>query len=199
MTRFAEICEAVTATTKKLEKTALVADYLRALPDHSTGIAAVFLSGRPFAAYRETTLQVGGSMLWRTISELSGRPEQELTASYRQHGDAGAVAADVLPPNPRSVLSLAEVQATVERVADARGPSAKAVLLRELLQHATPLEAKYIVKIISGDLRIGLKESLVEEAIAKAFDRPLNVVRRANMLTGDIGETLQAGRTPPID
>jgi DNA ligase-1 len=190
MIRFAQMCEAIAATTKKLEKTALVAGYLRSLPSDSASIAAVFLSGRPFAAYRETTLHVGGSMLWRTISGLSGRSEQELTTSYREHGDAGAVAADVLPPNPRSVLSLAEVQATFERIADARGPSAKAVLLRELLQHATPLEAKYIVKIISGDLRIGLKESLVEEALAKAFEVALADVKRANMLLGDIGETL---------
>ncbi|HWZ83643.1 MAG TPA: hypothetical protein VNW47_13515 [Terriglobales bacterium] len=194
MIRFAQTCEAVAATTRKLEKTALVAEYLRSLPERSAEIAAIFLSGRPFAAYRETTLQVGGSMLWRTISELSGRSEQELTTSYRQHGDAGAVAADVLPPNPRSVLSLAEVQATFERIADARGPSAKAVLLRELLQRAAPLEAKYIVKIVSGDLRIGLKESLVEDAIAKAFEVALLDVKRANMLLGDIGETLLLAR-----
>jgi DNA ligase-1 len=190
MIHFAQTCEAVAATTKKLEKTALVAEYLRSLPEHSAVIAAIFLSGRPFAAYRETTLQVGGSMLWRTISELSGRSEQELSISYRQYGDAGAVAADALPPNPRPVLSLAEVQATFERIADARGPSSKAVLVRGLLLRAIPLEAKYIVKTISGDLRIGLKESLVEEAIAKAFEAELADVKRANMLLGDIGETL---------
>ena len=65
------------------------------------------------------------------------------------------------------------------------------MLLRDLLSQVTPLEAKYIVKIITGDLRIGLKESLVEEAIAKAYGAPLREVQRANMLLGDIGETLR--------
>jgi DNA ligase-1 len=190
MLRFARTCEAIAATTKKLEKTAIVADYLRLLPANQAARAAIFLSGRPFAAYRETTLQVGGSLLWRTISELSGKSEQELTASYRRHGDAGAVAAEVLPDAPQAVLPLATVSQVFDQIAAARGPAAKGHLLRELLQQAMPLEAKYIVKIISGDLRIGLKESLVEEAIAKAFDAPLDQVKRANMLLGDIGETL---------
>ena len=197
MLRFAQTCEAIAATTKKLEKTAIVAEYLRSVPASEAALAAIFLSGRPFASYRETTLQVGGSLLWKTIAELSGRSEQDLTESYRQHGDSGSVAADVLPDTAQSVLSLVSVQQIFEQIAAARGPAPKAHLLRELLQRATPLEAKYIVKIISGDLRIGLKESLVEEAIAKAFDAPLDQVKRANMLLGDIGETLtlaSAGR-----
>jgi len=190
MIRFAQTAEAIAATTKKLEKIGIVADYLRSLPTETAATAALFLSGRPFAAYKETTLQVGGLLLWRTISELSGKSEQDLTASYRRYGDAGAVAADVLPPKPQPVLSLQEVQMSFNQMAAARGPAAKALLLRELLQKAAPLEAKYIVKIISGDLRIGLKESLVEEAIAKAFEVPIADTKRANMLLGDIGETL---------
>jgi DNA ligase-1 len=190
MLRFAQTCEAIAATTKKLEKMAIVADYIRSLTVSDASIAAVFLSGAPFPAYQETTLQVGGSLLWRTIAELSGRSEQELTESYRRHGDGGAVAAEVLPEKALPVLTLAGVQQAFGEIAAVRGPGAKATLLRELLAQATPLEAKYIVKIISGDLRIGLKESLVEEAIAKAFDTPLDDVKRANMLLGDIGETL---------
>ena len=68
-------------------------------------------------------------------------------------------------------------------------PAAKGAVLRDLLSRATPLEAKYIIKIMTGDLRIGLKESLVEEAIAKAYGNPAADVQRANMLLGDIGET----------
>src|SRR5882757_612638 len=158
MLRFAEMCEAVAATTKKLEKVGLVAGYLRSLPPDQAAIAALFFSGRSFAAYQETTLQVGGALLWRAISEISGKSEQELTASYRRHGDAGAVAADVLPAKPGANLSLPDVQSAFARMADARGPAAKSALLQDLLRQATPLESKYIVKIVSGDLRIGLKE-----------------------------------------
>src|SRR6202035_3458851 len=69
-------------------------------------------------------------------------------------------------------------------------PAAKKALVRDLLARATALEAKYIVKVITGDLRIGLKESLVEEAIAKAYGGTLAEVPRADMLLGDIGQTL---------
>jgi DNA ligase-1 len=195
MLPFARTCDAIAATTKKLEKTALVAAYLRSslqsLAVSEAATAAIFLSGRPFPAYEEATLQVGGALLWRVIGELSGKSERELTEIYRRHGDAGSVAAEALPDRPESGLALTEVQRAFYEIAAARGPAAKAFLLRQLLERATPLEAKYIVKIISGDLRIGLKESLVEEAIARAFEAPLGEVKRANMLLGDIGETLR--------
>ena len=192
MFRFAQTCEAIAATTKKLEKTALVAGYLKSEAPVKAAVAAVFLSGRPFPAYRDTPLQVGGSLLWRTIADLSRKSESQLTEIYRRHGDAGAVAAEALASSrSSSSLTLASVKQGFEQIAAARGPAAKGQLLRELLAQATPLEAKYVVKIISGDLRIGLKESLVEEAISKAFEAPLHQVKRANMLLGDIGETLQ--------
>ena len=191
MMRFARICEAIAATTKKLEKTALVADYLRSLSMSEAAIAAIFLSGRPFPAYEDTTLQVGGALLWRVMAELSGRSENELFEIYRKHGDAGAVAAEALPDRSAADLFLSEVQKIFRDIAAARGPTAKAHLLRQLLERVPPLAAKYILKIISGDLRIGLKESLVEEAIARDFEVPLAEVKRANMLLGDIGETLR--------
>ncbi len=199
MHRFAQIGEAIAATSKKLEKTAIVAEYLRSIPITDAAFAAIFLSGRPFAAYKETTLQIGGSLVWRAISELSGKSEQELTESYRRHGDGGSVAAEVLPQTSQANLALSDVQRAFDQIAAARGPTAKAGRLRELLKQATPLEAKYIVKIISGDLRIGLKESLVEEAIARAFDAPLDQVQRANMLLGDIGQTLVLAATRRLD
>src|SRR6202790_5482784 len=195
MLPFARTCDAIARTAKKLEKTALVAAHLRSSlqssPPSEDATAAIFLSGRPFPAYEEATLQVGGALLWRVIGELSGKSEHKLTEIYRRHGDAGSVAAEALPDRPESGLSLSEVQRAFYEIAAARGPAAKAFLLRGLLERATPLEAKYIVKIISGDLRIGLKESLVEEAIARAFVAPLAEVKRANMLLGDIGETLR--------
>jgi DNA ligase 1 len=192
MRKFAEACERIASTTKKLGKIAIVADYLKSNPPEEASVAAVFLSGRPFPVWEETTMQAGGRLLWQVVEELSGKNEPELTAAYRKHGDLGAVAGDVLPAavGDRD-LSLSEVQNGFRRIAVARGSAAKAILLRELLSQVTPLEAKYIVKIVTGDLRIGLKESLVEEAIARAYGSKLIEVQRANMLLGDIGETLQ--------
>jgi DNA ligase-1 len=217
MRKFAQACERIAGTTKKLEKIAIVADYLKSSPPDEASVAAVFLSGRPFPAWEEATLQVGGRLLWKVVEELSGKNDKELTAAYRKHGDLGAAAAEVLlgahvgtgaPARPgraklgsaagtddsrsdESGLNPREVHAAFRRIAAARGSAAKATLLRELLSQVTPLEAKYIIKIITGDLRIGLKESLVEEAIAKAFGAPVKDAQRANMLLGDIGESLR--------
>jgi len=190
MDQFAKTCEAIAATTKKLLKTAIVAEYLKSRPLEEAAISAVFLSGRPFPVWEEATLQVGGRSLWQIVAELAGQEESSLSAAYRQHGDLGAVAGAVLPDRPGG-LSILQVEDAFRQTAKARGATAKTALTRELLSRASPLEAKYIIKIMTGDLRIGLKESLVEEAIAKAYDSTLAEVQRANMLLGDIGETLR--------
>jgi DNA ligase 1 len=203
MRKLAESCEAIAATSKKLLKTAIVADYLKSRTTDDAAASAGFLSGRAFPAWEETTLQVGGSLLWRVVAELSGKDEAALTAVYRKHGDLGAVAGEVLAErsgqgsgrgsgqSSGQGLGIPEVSQLFREIAAARGPTAKTALVRDLLARATPLEAKYIVKIVTGDLRIGLKESLVEGAIAKAYGRTLAEVQRANMLLGDLGATLR--------
>jgi DNA ligase-1 len=224
MRKFAETCEAIAGTTKKLVKVGIVAEYFTSRAVEEASVSAVFLSGKPFPAWEETTLQVGGRLLWGVVIEISGKTEAELTASYRRLGDLGSVAGEVLPStmaekNEPSVarpgrpgaavptqmvgespgrtsagrhgLSVLEVLAAFREFAAARGPAMKSALVRELLGRASPLEAKYLVKIMTGDLRIGLKESLVEEAIARAYGGTLTEVQRANMLLGDIGETLR--------
>lgn len=191
MRRFAEACEAIAATTKKLQKIAIVAGYLNSRSVDEAAISSVFLSGKPFPAWEETTLQVGGTLLWRIVAELSAKSESDLTAAYRKTGDLGAVAAEVLPEHAGEGVSLLEVSNLFRQIASARGPAAKTALVRDLLSRATPLETKYIIKIMTGDLRIGLKESLVEEAIAQASGAPFSRVQRANMLLGDIGETFR--------
>ena len=191
MQRFATTCDAIAATTKKLEKTALVAGYLRTRTIDEAAVSVVFLSGRPFPAWEESTLQVGGRSLWSTVAELAGKEEAALTAAYRRLGDLGAVAGDVLPQRSGQGVGVLEVEASFRQIALAHGAAAKNSLVRDLLSRSTPLEAKYIVKIVTGDLRIGVKESLVEEAIAKAYGSTATELQRANMLLGDIGETVR--------
>ena len=193
MQLFAATCEAIAGTTKKTEKVRIVADYLRRRTLDEAAISAVFFSGRPFPAWEETTLQVGGSLLWQVLRELTGKPDVALTAAYRRHGDLGSAAYDLLVAvaPAKSTLNVVEVETKFRAIAQARGPAAKALLAGDLISRATALEAKYLIKIITGEMRIGLKESLVEEAIAKAFDEPHAAVQRTNMLLGDIGETLR--------
>lgn len=201
MQRLAETAERIAATTKKSEKVAIVAEFLRSLEPDDAATAALFLSGRVFPGYEERTLQVGGALLWRSIVEVSRRADADLTAAYRKHGDLGAAAYQVLisAKHPGPGVALAEVAHIFDQVAATRGPAGKAKLVVHLLAHASPLDAKYIVKIITSELRIGLKESLVEEAIAKAYDAPLAQVQRANMMLGDIASTLRLALEGKLD
>jgi len=193
MHRFAETCERLAATTRKTEKTAITADYLRSRDLGDAVISAVFLSGRAFPAFDERTLQIGGTLLWKLVAELADGCEAALSAAYRKWGDLGAAAATVLTAiaQASSTITLGEVRWTFHRIAETRTATAKFAALKALLERATALEAKYILKIITGELRIGLKGSLVEEAIGRAYNEPLDRVQRANMLLGDIGGTLQ--------
>lgn len=193
MLALAQTAEAVAATTKKTEKVAIVAEYLRSRETNAAALSAQYLSGRAFASWDERTLQVGGSLLWRAIVGVSGASDAELSEAVRRHGDLGAGAFDVLSAHHAALptLTVEDVARSFDELAAARGAAVKSALLGSLLARATPLEAKYIIKIISSELRIGLKESLVEEAIAKAYDVPLADVKRANMLLGDIAETVR--------
>jgi DNA ligase-1 len=201
MQRLAELGERIAATTRKTEKVAMVAEYFRSRKLTDAALSAVFLSGRAFPAFDERTLQIGGTLLWKVVTELTGARAAVLTAAYRKRGDLGAAAYDVLLAQaPASAtITLQDIRATFDQVAETRTATAKAAVLKSLLERATALEAKYILKIITGELRIGLKESLVEEAIAKAYDEPLGRVQRANMLLGDIGGTLQLAAGHQLD
>jgi DNA ligase-1 len=191
MRNFVEAANAVGATTKKLEKLRLISDFLKSLNIADAAIAARFLSAQAFAAYEERTLGVGGANLSRVIAEASGKAGENLGTTYRMHGDLGDMAEELLRDSHcRGDLSLADVAELFDNLAAARMQVQKLELLAKAFAKTSAGDVKYIVKIITGDLRIGSKESLVEEAIAKAFERPLAEVRRANMMTGDVGETL---------
>src|SRR5262252_6197679 len=97
MKRFAEICERLAATTKKLTKIAIMADYFQAATPEEAAVSTFFLSGQPFPAWEEAKLQVGGRLLWSLLKDLSGKTDQELSAAYRRWGDLGAVAEQALP------------------------------------------------------------------------------------------------------
>ncbi|MEQ1352939.1 MAG: ATP-dependent DNA ligase [Candidatus Acidiferrum sp.] len=193
MRHFVAACDAVGATTKKTAKVALVSELLTALSLEDAARAAIFLTGRPFAHRDERVLGVGGSQLAKIVAQIAGAVPADLGKSYRAHGDLGDMAEHLLLKRPGSAdASLQQVADTFDQLPNIRTITQKSALIKKLFEPISAGEVKYAIKIMTGDLRIGLKESLVEEAFAKAFDRPLDAVRRANMLTGDIGETLRS-------
>jgi DNA ligase-1 len=187
---FANVGEAIAATAAKLEKTRLLADYLRGLASEQLLIVTPYFTGKAFAQSDSRTLQAGWAVIFRALKAAAKVSDAECHRIASTHGDVGKTAFEVLDgrttPQPFSIIESDELFENLHRT---RGPIAKAELLRNRFSKLSAREGQYLVKILTGDLRIGLREGLVEEAIAKAFGVPVEQVREANMLLGDIGQT----------
>src|ERR1051325_4412312 len=191
---FAETAEAIAATTRKLEKAAILGGYLKKLSDPDLNRATRYFAGQQFAQADSRTTNVGGSI----ISAATGFSGEPLYPRYVRLGDPGELAEEIVKEaaqNQPPTITLVETESLITRLSDTRGIKNKTALLTALIRRSTPLEAKYLIKLLAGDLRIGLREGLVEDAIARAFDQPLALVSNANMLLGDIGETAVRSRS----
>jgi DNA ligase-1 len=198
---FALVCERLAATTKKLEKAALLNTYFATLPDDDLALAARFLAGRPFALADERVLNVGWAVVRDVVCELGAMPSEAFGMLATRMGEAGAAAEIALEGHVAAAptLTLAQVMACFTALVEARGPSRKRPLLTALLRTATPLETKYIIKIMGGDLRIGLQEGQLEDALARSTGISVQAVQWANMLLGDVGETALLARHGQLD
>jgi DNA ligase 1 len=192
---FANVGEAIAAAPAKLEKVRLLAEYLSSLDDERVAIATVYFTGHAFPQTDLRTLQVGGSVIYRALGGATKISDAEFRRIAHSHGDAGKTAFDVLDgrtvPEPFGIIDSYNF---FEQLQKLRGPVAKKEALQNRLTRLSAREGQYVVKILTGDLRIGLREGLVEEAIAKAFNAPLDEVKEANMLLGDIGRTAVLAR-----
>ena len=197
---FADVGEKIAAVPAKLEKVGVLADYLRTLNSEQLPIATIYFTGRVFAQTDQRTLQVGGSIIYRAIMGAAKLTESEFRRIAHSHGDAGKTAWEALEerttPEPFAMLQSRKFFETLHK---ARGPIAKKELLQIRLSILSAREGQYVVKILTGDLRIGLREGLVEEAIASAFGVPIEDVKEANMLLGDIGATATLASRRELD
>jgi DNA ligase-1 len=197
---FAQVGESIAATPAKLEKVRLLADYLRTLNADQLPIATIYFTGKPFSQSDLRTLQVGWSITFRALQAATGVSDVEFRRIAHSHGDAGKTAFEILEgrTNPQP-FTIQESRELFENLHRARGPMAKAELLQQRFAKLSASEGQYVVKILTGDLRIGLREGLVEEAIAKAFGRPFEEVQEANMLLGDVGATALLASTNKLE
>lgn len=187
---FAQTATAIAATGSTLEKTRLLAGYLRTLQPDELRRAAIYLTGQPYGRAERKTLSLGWVAIGKAVDRLSGLPPEELTQIYRRHADVGDSAAEALGGKTHPLpTSLTEVHAALEDIRGAATGAEKEDLLVALLDRLEPAEAGYLLKVLTFELRIGLQEGLVEAALAAAFEVPLDTVRRVHMLTGDVGET----------
>ena len=195
MEAFARAGEAIRATSSKLEKTRLLGEYFAGLDDDELAIAATFVSARPFADRDQRKLNLGYSVIRSAVCSLAQVEEDALGESYMRHSDVGDVIEEILEgrTHPRST-TVTEVRDAFSAMQAERNAKKKAAILLELFDRLTPVECKYVAKVLTGDLRIGLRAGLVEDGIARAFSASLADVSRAAMLTGDVGEVAVLAR-----
>ena len=198
---FAWLCDALAGTTKKLEKRALIAGWLKQLTVEDAARGSLYLAGQAFAETDPRVLNLGGAILSKALAELSGASEAARHAAYLKHGDLGAAAEQLLAGrHPTGVaLTLAAVEEQLAQFAAAKGAAAKLALAVGLLGLASPVEAKYLIKLALGDMRTGVKESLVEEAIGLAFGADAGTVRRATMLAGSLPLVVRRAAAGQLD
>ena len=205
---FVEMCEKVRQTSSKNAKVSAIAEYLITLKDGdgkmsssgsdaSLAAAVLFMSGTIFPKGSGLALNVGFNTIMRSLSEIARLEPEEVQKIYLKHGDIGALAEYVVSKRQQSPLMahqllLPDLYDQLRKIADAAGPGsakAKRKILTGLLVNSSPLEAKYLIKIVAGgELRVGVVEGLVELAIAKAFGRDLQAIRQAMLLSGDIAQ-----------
>jgi DNA ligase-1 len=197
----AKLAEELAGESGRLKKRAAIASAISAVHEaapqsEDAGWFVLYVAGTPFAEADPRKLNAGGALLTKALLSVSGASDVALTAAYRRHGDLGTAAFDLFlassaAATKASELTLAEVSESFGAMAVARTTAIRATLVEGLLRRATPLEAKYLLKLMLGDMRIGVKQSLVEEAIAIAAGASVESVRRVVMLEADLGGAVQ--------
>lgn len=192
---FVEVADAIRDAPGKLAKTRLLAEFLRDLPPEDLAQAAIYFTGAAFPPASGRTLQAGYAQLISAALSVTGAGGEEFGREFLRFSDLGeAIGSLYAADRPPSGLSLAALARELEGIAEAPAGTAKTPLVTALFARLDAREALYLAKIVTGDLRIGLKEGLVEEAVAAAFAAPAKEVRRAHQLTGDLGRTAVAAR-----
>lgn len=208
MIAFARTCAAIAATPGKLEKIRLVAEYLATLDDRDLAPATRFFTGNPFPQRDERSLAVGGRTIVEAAHAVWGVDDAALGVAYRATGDLGAALGPFLRPPVdlglfRAELTPAALYALLVEIADSTGKQAqrrRRILCERVFAACTdPLEATYVIKIMTGELRIGLREGLVVDAVAVAFGRDAHAVRRAASAAGDLGAVALAAKHDTLD
>ena len=193
---FVDLCEKLASTRSKNAKVEVIAKYLSQLDDRALQAAVLFLSGSVFPKGSGMSLNIGYSLIMQSLSDVTRLRPEEIQKIYLQHGDLGALAEFAVArkeqsPLVQQSLLLPELHEQLKKFASISGQGSadtRRSILTGLLINCTPLEAKYLVKIASGEMRIGVVEGLVEVALSAAFGRDIKQLRQALLLLGDVAE-----------
>ena len=199
----ATIYQKLEGISGRLEMTSVVSGFLRTVPDDELSTVILFLQGKAFPLWSEKELGIGSKLMIKAISNISGFPEEKVVDRVREMGDTGLAAEELLVNKTqttlfREKLTLRKVNDNLNKLAGLTGKGAqdkKISYINELLSFATPMESRYLVKIILEELRLGVGRGVVRDAIAGAFEVDAALVDRAYSLTSDLGEVARTAKS----
>jgi len=178
----------------------ILSDYLYSLSDEeSLPIAVLFFAGRIFPQGSKFVMNIGYSTIIQVLSEIATLDSNQIQKIYLEHGDMGALSEyavskkNVVSLFQQQPLTLSSIYGRLKEIADTIGSGSgkdKKNILKGLLIDSSPQEAKYLIKIITREMRIGLTEGLVEIAISKVFRQGLKDVRDSMLVSGDISKVV---------
>ena len=175
--KLSQLYEEISSTTKRLEKIDLVSKFLENLPEKDKDVLHLLL-GNIYADYDETKTGISEQIVIKSISKTTGENKEKIVKEWKKTGDLGEVAQNLTKNKKQSTLfgfktlTIEKILESLRKLHTFEGEGTvdkKISIITELLTSANPIEAKYIVRTLIGDLRIGIQESTIREAIAKTF------------------------------
>ncbi len=194
----AETYAKIEQTSSRLGTTELLSELFRKTPKPLIGRVTYLTQGKLHPDFEGIEIGVAEKLAVRAVAQATGSDPEAVARQLSREGDLGAVAEKLLSPKKRTpVLTVDEVYETLDRAARTSGSGAQAAkleLIAKLLERATPLEAKYLVRTATGKLRMGVGDMTVLDALAVVFaggreHRP--TLERAYNLTSDLGYVAQ--------
>ena len=178
-----------------------VGTFLASLDIDEAEIAARFMVGRAVEQGEEKRLQISGRAVWKIVAEMTDSADQgeDIFTAAEDFGEAIEMTLKLRGADPEPTLTIRELNEKFAEIAAIEGRHArnrKLDALRELFTRASAFEARYIAKILIGEMRHGVSEGLMLEAIARMGARPVAEVRRIHMLEADLGRVVRMIRSP---
>ena len=200
-----DVYQDLDSTTKRLEKTDILANFFAKVGDEDPellSIVTLLSLGRIFPTWSEEELGIGSKLLMKAISQVVGVFPEDVENRMRDTGDIGEAAEELYQKKSQVTLfsrplTIIKVHRNLVKMAEISGNRAqfkKIDYLMELLSSASPSEAKYITRTVLEELRVGVGEGTIRDAISQAFGIPKEVAERAHMLTNDMGLVAEVAR-----
>jgi DNA ligase-1 len=193
---FARICERLEGTSGRLEMIGIIGQVLPTLGDDELPVFIRFVMGRIFPDWSPEKLGIGPSLLYEGVAYVAGKHKEDVVSAVNQTGDVGKAVEELLENKEQTSffsedLTLQDVHRDLTAIAVTSGTKSqreKLRLVRKLFTNARPIEGRYLARIMLEDLRIGVGEGNVREAIARAFLVNPALVEHAFQALNDLGQ-----------